>query len=350
MSTERPPRRGPSRRQVLTGVAGLAAAAGAVSAYARSHFQQPDNGHPHDDFTAPTGGYHFQRRRTPDRTEVRAADGRVLATFTDGARTALLTGPTRTWSEPRTTSAVVRGNAWVRLMPDGWRQGKEHTRWFREWFPKTLADRSPDVLGVAFQYGDGAPDRRNGSGLRYAGKAHFGPHVPGESATSFHFHDEKSDFYDYLGVPWTFPDGTRKDPEHARYGDVDCSGFMRLVWGYRMGYPMHSTNLPGVGLPRRAYAIASRAPGVLLLPDTGRPPADISLLQPGDLVFFAIDIGRPHGIDHCGIYLGPDTEGHPRFYSSRSKANGPTMGDLAGRATLDGDGFYAQGLRMARRL
>ncbi|ARF53768.1 NlpC/P60 family protein [Streptomyces gilvosporeus] len=350
MSTERTPRRGPSRRKVLTGVAGLAAAAGAVSAYARSQLQQPDNGHPHDDFTAPTGGYHFQRRQSPARTEVRASDGRVLATFTDGARTALLAGPTRTWSEPRTTSAVVRGNAWVRLMPDAWRQGKEHTQWFRAWFPKTLADRSPDVLGVAFQYGDGAPDRRKASGLRYAGKAHFGPRVPGESATSFHFHDEKSDFYDYLGVPWTFPDGTRKDPEKARYGDVDCSGFMRLVWGYRMGYPMHATNLPGVGLPRRAYAIASRAPGVLLLPDTGRPPADISLLQPGDLVFFAIDIGRPHGIDHCGIYLGPDTEGHPRFYSSRSKANGPTMGDLAGRATLDGGGFYAQGLRMARRL
>ncbi|MFI9357636.1 NlpC/P60 family protein [Streptomyces lydicus] len=349
MGTDSTPRRGPSRRQVL-GAAAVLAAAGAVTGYARHYFSPDATGDPHDDFRAPTGGYHFERHRTPGRTVVRAADGRVLATFTDGARTAVLAGPTRTWSEPRTTSAVVHSDAWVRLMPEEWRPGHERTREFREWFPKVLADRSPDVIGTAFQYGDGAPDRRAASGLRYAGKAHFGPRVPGQSSSSFHYLDEKSDFYDYLGVPWTFQDGTRKEPEKARYGDVDCSGFMRLVWGYRMGYPLHATNTAGPGLPRRAYAIADLAPGVLLIPNTGRRPADISLLQPGDLVFFAIDIGRPHGIDHCGIYLGPDDNGHPRFYSSRSKANGPTMGDLAGRATLDGDGFYAQGLRMARRL
>ncbi|MGW7002699.1 NlpC/P60 family protein [Streptomyces sp. NPDC054933] len=346
MGTDRTPPRRPSRRQILGAAAGLAAA-GAVGGYAWDHFQSGD---PFSDAPVPTGGYRFERRRTPARTVVRAADGRVLATLTDGARTALLTGPTRTWSESRTTSAVVHSDAWVRLMPGGWRQDTERTPWFRDWFPKALADRSPDAIAVAFQYGDGAQDRRTAAGLRYAGKAHFGPRVAGRMPMLFHYRDEKSDFYDYLGIPWTFSDGTRKYPQKERYGDVDCSGFMRLVWGYRMGYPMHATNTSGSGLPRRAYAIASRAPGVLLIPGTDRRPADISLLQPGDLVFFSIDIGRPHSIDHCGMYLGPDDDGHPRFYSSRSQANGPTMGDLAGRATLDGDGFYAQGFRAARRL
>ncbi|WP_407285213.1 NlpC/P60 family protein [Streptomyces sp. BP-8] len=353
MGTTPTPSGRPSRRQVLACATGLAAA-GAVTGYAwhrlGSGVSGGDFSNPGGDFSVPTGGFRFEHHAAPARTVVRAADSRVLATFTDGARTALLAGPTRTWSEPRTTGAEVRSGAWVRLMGGPWTRGKERTAWFREWFPKALADRSPDALAVAFQYGDGADDRHTRSGLRYAGKAHFGPLVPGQSPTSFHYRDEKSDFYDYLGTPWTFPDGTRRHPEKERYGDVDCSGFMRLVWGYRLGYPMHATNSPGIGLPRRAYAIASRAPGVLLIPNTGRPPADISLLLPGDLVFFAIDIGRPHGIDHCGIYLGPDTNGHPRFYSSRSRANGPTMGDLAGRATLDGHGFYAQGLRMARRL
>jgi hypothetical protein len=353
-------RQGSSRRGLLGAIAGGAAAV-AIGGYAveRSH-----SGGGHDDAApsgsassdsttssaVPTGSYRFERLSSPGRTLVRGADNSVLATFTDGARTAVLTGPARTWSEPRTTSAVVRHNAWVRLMPAEWSKGKETGDWFRGWFPKTLADTSPDVLAIAFQYGDGAGDHTKSDGLRYAGDAAFGPKVPGESQTSFHYRDEKSDFYDYLGIPWTFSDGTRKAPESARYGDVDCSGFMRLVWGYRSGYPMHTTNTPGVGLPRRAYAIAAYAPGVLLIPDTKQQPTDLSLLQPGDLVFFAINIGKPLAIDHCGMYLGLDDRGHPRFYSSRSQANGPTMGDLAGVARLDGTGFYAEGLRVARRL
>ncbi|MEE4545967.1 NlpC/P60 family protein [Streptomyces sp. V4-01] len=353
-------RQGSSRRGLLGAIAGGAAAI-AIGGYAveRSH-----SGGGHDDAApsgsaspdgatssaAPTGGYRFERLSSPGRTLVRGADNNVLATFTDGARTAVLTGPARTWREPRTTSAVVGHNAWVRLMPAEWHQGKETGDWFRGWFPKALADTSPDVLAIAFQYGDGSPDHTRANGLRYAGDAAFGPKVPGESQTSFHYRDEKSDFYDYLGIPWTFSDGTRKTPETARYGDVDCSGFMRLVWGYRSGYPMHATNAPGAGLPRRAYAIAAYAPGVLLIPDTKQQPTDLSVLQPGDLVFFAINIGKPLAIDHCGMYLGLDDRGHPRFYSSRSQANGPTMGDLAGVARLDGTGFYAEGLRVARRL
>ncbi|PWI42450.1 NlpC/P60 family protein [Streptomyces sp. ICBB 8177] len=349
-----PPGRRPSRRAVLGGVAG-AVAAGAVGLYAvdRASGGGPDDAVPQHESgspsAVPTGGYRFERVTSPDRTVVRDASGNLLATFTDGARTALLSGPQRTFSEPRTTDAVVHSTAWVRLMSTEWSRGRENTSWFRSWFPETLADRSPDVLMTAFEYGDGAPPKYK-NGLRYAGDANFGPRVPGQTEDSFHSRDEKSDFYDYLGIPWTFPDGMHVTPEKERYGDVDCSGFMRLLWGYRMGYPLHGTNDPGVGLPRRAYAIAKYAPGVVLIPDTNSRPADISMLQPGDLVFFAINIGKPITVDHCGMYLGIDNEGHPRFYSSRSQANGPTMGDKAGVARLDGDGFYAAGLRVARRL
>ncbi len=345
------PNRRPSRRTVLGTVAGLAAA-GVVGGFAWNRFDGGDNDGTSSRTPAGRGKPIFERLSGPDRTLVRAADGTMLATFTDGARTVVLTGPSRRFSEPRTTSAVVETTAWVRLLPTAWQHGREDTHWFKQWFPKALADRSPDLFTIAFEYSSaGAPDKHTKSGVRYAGRAHFGPRVPGvDSPLEFHYHDEKSDFYDYLGIPWTFPDGTRRQPEKARYGDVDCSGFQRLVWGYRMGFPLHETNAPGPGLPRRAFAIAAYGPGVTVIPDTKQRPTDVSPLQPGDLLFFSIAIGRPHDIDHCGFYLGLDNGGHPRFYSSRSAADGPTMGDLAGAAILDGNGFYARGFRSARRL
>ncbi len=350
-----PPRR-VSRRTVLGAIAGVAAA-GAAGGYAWDRLGgghsatggvwTADKGTDH-----PTGGYGFERLSAPGRTVVRSTDGATLATFTDGARTAVLTGPSRRFTEPRTTSAVVTTDAWVRVLPHEWRQGMEKSAWFKGWFPKALGDTSPDVFAVAFEYSSaGAPDKYNSSGVRYAGTAHFGPRNTNVSnPLDFAYHDEQSDFYDYLGIPWTFPDGTRADPRKARYGDVDCSGFQRLVWGYRMGIPLHNTNTSGVGLPRRAFAIAAYGPGRLLIPNTQRQPTDISVLQPGDLVFFAIIKSDPKLIDHCGIYLGLDDQGHHRFYSSRSAANGPTMGDMSGRALLDGGDFYARGFRTARRL
>ncbi|MDO0930354.1 hypothetical protein QQY66_01050 [Streptomyces sp. DG2A-72] len=344
---------GLTRRQVLGSLAGLAVA-GAGGAYAWQH--RTGANIPEVDGSVPegrrTGDHRFERLGNPDRTVVRDADGSIVATFTDGARTAVLTGPSRTFSEPRTTTATVTTDAWVRVLPSEWRQGGEKSPWFKGWFLKALGNTSPDVFAVAFQYSSaGAPDKHDSAGLRYAGTAHFGPRNPGVgSSLDFGYHDEQSDFYDYLGIPWTFPDGSRVEPEKARYGDVDCSGFQRLVWGYRMGIPMHNTNTAGVGLPRRAYAIAAYGPGKLLIPNKGQQPTDLGVLQPGDLVFFAIIKNEPNVIDHCGTYLGLDNGGRPRFYSSRSAANGPTMGDLAGHALLDGTDFYAHGFRAARRL
>jgi cell wall-associated NlpC family hydrolase len=149
-------------------------------------------------------------------------------------------------------------------------------------------------------------------------------------------------------VPWTFPNGQQETPDPRRYRDVDCSGFLRLVLGYRMGYPLGNTNLPGPGLPRRAYAIAAFGSGTLVIPDRGVTARDYTALQPGDLVFFNID-AHPQ-IDHAAIYLGIDNTGHHRFLSSRRKADGPTLGDLGGTSLLDDGGHYSRAFRTARRL
>ncbi|MFF7748455.1 NlpC/P60 family protein [Streptomyces sp. NPDC007971] len=350
----------PTRRAVLGTIAGVAAA-GVAGGFAWDRL-----GHGSDDGAGGaadgtgggpgarrTGKHTFERLSGPERTVVRAADGGTLATFTDGARTAVLTGPARTFSEPRTTEAKVTTDAWVRVLPHTWQQGMEKSAWFKGWFGKALADTSPDVFAVAFEYSSaGARDKHNADGVRYAGTAHFGPrNSKVNNPLDFAFHDEQSDFYDYLGIPWSFADGTRVQPEKARYGDVDCSGFQRLVWGYRMGLPLHNTNTRGAGLPRRAFAIAAYGPGRLVIPHTGRQQAtDLNVLQPGDLVFFAIIKDQPDFIDHCGMYMGLDDQGRHRFYSSRSAANGPTLGDLSGRSLLDGTDFYARGFRAARRL
>ncbi|MGW7427238.1 NlpC/P60 family protein [Streptomyces sp. NPDC054813] len=348
----------PNRRALLGTIAGVAAA-GVTGGYAWNrlgHGSSDDGDGTAADGTgtgSSAGKRTFERLSAPDRTVVRAADGGTLATFTDGARTAVLTGRTRSFSEPRTTEAKVTTDAWVRVLPHAWQQGMEKSAWFKGWFDKTLGDTSPDVFAVAFQYSSaGAPDKHNAKGVRYAGTAHFGPrNSEVNNPLDFAFHDEQSDFYDYLGVPWTFPDGSRAQPEQARYGDVDCSGFQRLVWGYRMGIPLHNTNTKGTGLPRRAFAIAAYGPGRLVIPHTGTKQAtDLGILQPGDLVFFAIIKDRPDFIDHCGMYMGLDDQGRHRFYSSRSAANGPTLGDLSGRSLLDGTDFYARGFRSARRL
>ncbi|MEY9848748.1 cell wall-associated NlpC family hydrolase [Streptacidiphilus sp. BW17] len=362
MSPSSPSSSSPSRRTLLAGAAGLVLAGTAGALGYELHNRggtgstSPGGG---DAASAgdsgpvtQSGGYRFQRQSSPGRTVALDASGNQLAVFTDGARTVVLRGPSRTFSEPRTTDATVTTEAWVRLLPSEWKQGEEKSAWFAQWFPRTLNDTSPDVFAVAFEYSSaGAKDQYNAQGVRFAGTAHFGPRNPKVSGPlDFAYHAEQSDFYDYLGIPWTFPDGTQVQPEKARYGDVDCSGFQRLLWGYRMGMPMHNTDTTGVGLPRRAFAIAAYGPGVLLIPNTGTQATDLSVLQPGDLVFFGILKGQPDVIDHCGFYMGPDSNGRPRFYSSRSAANGPTMGDLAGHALLDGTDFYARGFRGARRL
>jgi cell wall-associated NlpC family hydrolase len=293
--------------------------------------------------SAVTPAYRYERVDDPARTLVRARDGSVAATLTDGARTAVFRGPTREFAEPDTTAATVTTHAWVRLAPTPWHADGERDATLGRWLTGALKDRRPDLLGIGTQYQKGAVDQMDEGGLRYAGDAAYGPLSDGERA-------ENSDFNDYLGVDWTYPDGTVRhaDPDHL--GSLDCSGFVRMVFGYRSGYPLEWAPPTGQALPRRAVMMAAAGPGVPLIPDTGARVTDRHRLQPGDLVFFDADPGDGAAIDHVGIYLGPDSAGRPRFLSSRKTANGPTMGDLGGVSLLDGSGLYARAFRSAKRL
>jgi cell wall-associated NlpC family hydrolase len=296
-----------------------------------------------DDNAATSAAPRFDRLANPGRTVVRDQAGAVVATFTDGARTVALTGPSRTFTEPRFTTATVTTTTWVRLAPQPWAPGAEKSDWFDQWFETARKDTSPDVFAVAMQYFDGAAPEKNADGLRFRGDAIFGPVDPAGYARL-----EQSDFMDYLGISYTFPDRA-KTPKPAHKGALDCSGFVRMVYGYRLGYPLLGTNNPGPGLPRRAYAIAENGPGVALIPNTRTRVTDYNALQPGDLVFFEVE-GGVDELDHVGIFVGTDSAGHYRFMSSRERANGPTFGDLGGTSLLDDDGRYSNAWRAARRI
>jgi cell wall-associated NlpC family hydrolase len=287
----------------------------------------------------------FLRRDAPPGTTVVDRAGSVLATLTDGARTATLDGPERTFAEPQFGGVPVTTRVWVRLMPHEWRAGAEAEPWFRPWLQEQLDSQEPDVLAVAASYLDGAPEERDAEGVRVGGDARFGPPGPNGGPSP-----ENSDFYDYLGIDFRFADRETRRPETERYGAVDCSGFVRLVYGYRVGYPLLATEEPGPGLPRRARAMAETGPGTVILPDAGAPPTNVAALQAGDLLFFDLDQAPDRRADHVAIYLGRDEAGQHRFVSSRRRADGPTLGDLGGTSVLDDGGHYSRSFRAAKRL
>ena len=274
-------------------------------------------------------GYRYESAGDPHRKRVRDDDGNVVASVTEGARTVVVRGPSRTFAEPDTTTATVTTRSWVRLAPRPWRDGDAA---LERWLAKARDDRRPDILAIAMQYAKGAVDIRDAEGLRIAGAATYGPLDEGERA-------ENSDFNDFLGVGWTYRDGTVRDARPDHLGALDCSGFVRMVFGYRSGYPLEWGEPTGKALPRRAVQMADDGPGV-----------EVTDLQTGDLVFFDADPGDGPAVDHVGIYLGLDSAKKPRFLSSRKTANGPTMGDLGGAAVLKGTGFYARAFRSAKRL
>ncbi|MER6405971.1 NlpC/P60 family protein [Streptomyces viridosporus] len=295
----------------------------------------------------------WSRLENPARSVLRGADGQIQAVFTDGARTATLTGPARTFEEPTSTSSKVSTTDWVRLMPEIWEKGAEKEKWFKEWYAEYRDSKEDDLFAIAFQYVAGAPQKKDEQGTVYAGDAHFGP-LNTTGAEGGDLRLEQSDFYDYLGVPYPFRDGVTGTPEAMRANSLDCSGFIRMVLGYRARYPLMSSDASGDGLPRTANGMARSDEGADILPLTGvsaddRPSA-IDQLQPGDLVFFKLDARTKERLDHVGMVLGYDTEGHLIFVSSREEVNGPTIGDIGGVSRLDGNGYYAKTLRSAKRL
>ncbi|MGI5499755.1 NlpC/P60 family protein [Lentzea sp. CA-135723] len=124
--------------------------------------------------------YRFERLTSPWRTVVRDERG-VVATFTDGARTVVITGPARTFSAVATSS-------WVRLAPQPWTAASAQGAWLRPWLDKALEDRTEDVLAVAAHYLPGA-ERDASAALDAAGYVRlvYGyslPRTPAEMAVT----------------------------------------------------------------------------------------------------------------------------------------------------------------------
>jgi cell wall-associated NlpC family hydrolase len=282
-----------------------------------------------------------------------------VASFTRGASTVVLVGPARTFSE-RTTPYAVTHSFWIRTLPSPFAGTVDET-----WLKAALAANQAgvaDILGIAMQYTEGAPPvLDNGLGgtalpgaVQIAGDASYGPLLADGTR------QEGSDFNDYLGVSWVYPNGQVDAAEAAQISCVDCSGYMRMVWGFRhsfagSGYadtiPLCLSPLADrSALPRRSFEICASGPGILLIPNTGTQVANFAPLMPGDLVFFDASTDDGTQIDHVGMYLGVDASGKHRFISSRKSIDGPTLGDYRGASILEGTGLYARGFRAARRL
>ncbi|MGW7365466.1 NlpC/P60 family protein [Streptomyces sp. NPDC054841] len=251
------------------------------------------------------------------------------------------------WAVP---PSVTHGD-WVRVLPEpfdgNWTPELEQT--IRGWAGST----APDVLAYAAMFLAGAPAVTSGAGQtkgkKVLGQAGYGYLDPQG------YRYEGADFHEYMNLGWTFPDGTYVGPSSKQIGNLDCSGYTRMVYGYHMGVPMAADeDTSGNRIPRRSRHMVDYAPGVRIDRTDGTNPPAATLLQPGDLVLFNADSGDDAlpivTVDHVGIYLGEDAAGKRRFLSSRKTGNGPTMSDLGGASLLDGTGTYAKKLHTVHRI
>lgn len=116
----------------------------------------------------PTGEERWTRHENPARSVLRGADGQVEAVLTDGARTAKLTGPARTFAEPTSTASKVSTTDWVRLMPRPWVKGAETQKWFKAWYAEVMRQHGGRRLRVRVPVrgGRAAAEGRKGRRLR----------------------------------------------------------------------------------------------------------------------------------------------------------------------------------------
>lgn len=251
-----------------------------------------------------------------------------------------------TWQQPPT----VTHNTWVRVLPepfDGtWTSALEQT--IRGW----AGSPSPDVLAHAATFLAGA------SAVTTAAAPATGKQVMGEAGYGYldpqGYRYEGADFHEYMNLGWTFPDGTYTGPSSKQVGNLDCSGYTRMVYGYHMGIPLAAgEDTSKTRIPRKSRHMVDYSPGTRIDQTDGTNPPAAQQLQPGDLLLFNADSGDDVvtvTVDHVGIYLGLDTAGKRRFLSSRKTNNGPTMSDLGGASLLDGTGTYAKKLHTVHRI
>lgn len=216
---------------------------------------------------------------------------------------------------------------------------------FKRWLRRRIVDQPYDVFDVAFEYVN-----------NNVNEASYGPRM-GDGRRQ-----EGSDWNDFLGVTAYYPDevdlpnGAIDVPESWQIGALDCSGFTRTIFGVRNKMPMSWWAEPGTTLPRRALMQAGSGPGVLMYDTTPDAPTEGQLneLRPGDFLAWDADTSNEEEdegqIDHCGIYVGLDTDGNHRHLSSRKMVNGPTMSDVGGKSILGSTNLYSVSFRLARRL
>lgn len=250
------------------------------------------------------------------------------------------------WNVP---PSVTHGD-WVRVLSrpfDGtWTDEVERS--IRGWAGST----APDTLAYAAMFLGGAPAVTAGAGPAQ------GTQVLGEAGYGYlnpqGYRYEGADFHEYMNIGWTFDDGAYTGPSSKQVGNLDCSGYTRMVYGYHMGVPLAAgEDISRLRIPRKSRHMADYSPGVRVDRTDGINPPAAALLQPGDLVLFNADSGDDSPtatVDHVGIYLGEDAAGKRRFLSSRKTVNGPTMADLGGASLLDGTGTYARTLHTVHRL
>ncbi|WP_369035986.1 hypothetical protein [Streptomyces adonidis] len=250
------------------------------------------------------------------------------------------------WEVP---PSVTHGD-WVRVLPepfDGtWTEATAAI--VRAWVGST----APDVLAYAAMFLGGAPAVTAGAGPAQ------GKQVLGEAGYGYldpqGYRYEGADFHEYMNVGWTFDDGTHTGPSSKQIGNLDCSGYVRIVYGYHLGVPLAAgEDTTGLRIPRKSRHMADHTPGVRIDRTDGTNPPAAALLQPGDLVLFNADSGDDNPtvtVDHVGIHLGLDAGGKRRFLSSRKTVNGPTMSDLGGASLLDGTGTYTTTLHTVHRV
>lgn len=245
-----------------------------------------------------------------------------------------------TWPDPPT----ITHNTWVRVLgtPFNGTWTPALADQIRAW----ATDTTPDVLAYALMYITGSPAVTSPalSGAQVAGQSLYGPNdVDGTRI-------EGADFHDYIGINWTFVNGETQNANPAELHSLDCSGFVRMIYGYHMGVPMvRDQNINGLNLPRRTRDIGPSGPGIIVAQAAGSVPS-MAAMQIGDVPHFDATTETTAGeVDHNGIYLGVDSTGVRRFINSRKTPNGPTFGDLGGSSALDGAGLYATTLRIIRR-
>ncbi|MFF3720866.1 NlpC/P60 family protein [Streptomyces erythrochromogenes] len=251
-----------------------------------------------------------------------------------------------TWQQPPT----VTHDTWVRVLPspfDGtWTPALEQT--VRGW----AGSPAPDVLAHAAMFLPGAPAVTTvaapAAGKQVMGEAGYGYLDPQG------YRYEGADFHEYMNLGWTFPDGTYTGPSSKQVGNLDCSGYTRMVYGFHMGIPVAAgADTSKTRIPRKSRDMVDHTPGIRIDQTDGTNPPAAQQLQPGDLVLFNADSGDDTvtvTVDHVGIYLGLDVAGKRRFLSSRKTGNGPTMSDLGGASLLDGTGTYAKKLHTVHRI